>query len=143
VVIHAIKHLAGIPEKIQLLPPSITNAIRSLKTEILKEKTVSLDLEETLIALSISATTNPAAQLAIEQLKELRTLRGAHDPHPHPRGRGRPEEAGGQPHQRPELFLEESVYILNWLLVTRYWLLVKKLQGLGNEARWARNRSSK
>jgi len=71
VVIHAIKHLAGIPEKIQLLPPYITNSIRSLKTEILKEKTVSLDLEETLIALSISATTNPAAQLAIENLKEL------------------------------------------------------------------------
>jgi uncharacterized protein (UPF0371 family) len=71
VVIHTIKHLAGIPEKIQLLPPYITNSIRSLKTEILKEKTVSLDLEETLIALSISATTNPAAQLAIEHLKEL------------------------------------------------------------------------
>jgi uncharacterized protein (UPF0371 family) len=37
----------------------------------LKEKTVSLDLEETLIALSISAMTNPAAQLAIAPLKEL------------------------------------------------------------------------
>jgi len=71
VVIHAIKHLADIPEKIQLLPSYITSSIRSLKTEILKEKTVSLDLEETLIALSISATTNPAAQLAIEKLKEL------------------------------------------------------------------------
>lgn len=42
-----------------------------LKTEILSEKTVSLDLNEALIALSISATTNPAAQLAIEKLKEL------------------------------------------------------------------------
>jgi len=71
VVIHAIKHLAGIPDKIQLLPPYITNSIRSLKTEILNEKSVSLDLEESLIALSISATTNPAAQLAIEKLKEL------------------------------------------------------------------------
>jgi uncharacterized protein (UPF0371 family) len=71
VVIHAIKHLAGIPEKIQLLPAYITSSIRNLKTEILKEKSVSLDLEESLIALSISATTNPAAQLAIEHLKEL------------------------------------------------------------------------
>ncbi len=43
-----------------------------LKTDILNEKSVSLDLEETLIALSISATTNPAAQLALEKLKELR-----------------------------------------------------------------------
>jgi uncharacterized protein (UPF0371 family) len=32
---------------------------------------VSLDLEETLIALAISSTTNPAAQLALEKLKEL------------------------------------------------------------------------
>jgi uncharacterized protein (UPF0371 family) len=33
---------------------------------------VSLDLEEALIALSISAMANPAAQLAIETLKDLR-----------------------------------------------------------------------
>ena len=71
-IIHAIKHLAGIPEKLQLLPDYITESVRKLKTEILKEKTVSLDLEEALIALSISAMTNPAAQLAIEALKELR-----------------------------------------------------------------------
>jgi uncharacterized protein (UPF0371 family) len=32
---------------------------------------VSLDLEETLIALSISAATNPAAQLAMENLQRL------------------------------------------------------------------------
>ena len=71
VVIHAIKHLAGIPAKIRLLPASITDSVHHLKTEILKEKSVSLDLEETLIALSISASVNSAAQLAIEQLKEL------------------------------------------------------------------------
>lgn len=71
-VLHAIKALAGIPHKIKLLPPYITDSVRSMKTDILHEKSVSLDLEETLIALSISATTNPAAQLAIEKLKELR-----------------------------------------------------------------------
>ncbi len=71
VVIHAIKHMAGIPEKIKLLPPSITDSVKNLKTEILNEKSVSLDLEETLIALSISATTNSATQLALERLKEL------------------------------------------------------------------------
>ena len=72
-VLNAIKHLAGIPEKIKLLPDYIMNSVRSLKTEILDEKTVSLDLEETLIALTVSATTNPAAQLAMEKLKELRS----------------------------------------------------------------------
>ncbi|MCD6486250.1 MAG: DUF1846 domain-containing protein [Syntrophobacterales bacterium] len=70
-VIHAIKHLAEIPEKIKLLPRNITDSVRNLKTEILDEKSVSLDLNETLIALGISATTNPAAQLAIEKLKDL------------------------------------------------------------------------
>ncbi len=71
-VLHAVKHLAGIPEKIKLLSPLITDSVRNLKTDILNEHSVSLDLEETLIALSISAATNPAAQLAIEKLTELR-----------------------------------------------------------------------
>jgi len=71
-ILHAIKSLADIPRKITLLPPYITDSVRNLKTDILNEKSISLDLEETLIALSISATTNPAAQLAIEKLKDLR-----------------------------------------------------------------------
>jgi uncharacterized protein (UPF0371 family) len=71
-IIHAIKHLAGIPDKLPLLPDYITESVQKLKMEILKEKTVSLDLEEALIALSISVMTNPAAQLAIETLKDLR-----------------------------------------------------------------------
>ena len=70
-VLHAIKHLAEIPEKIKLLPPNIIEAVRTLKTEVLNEKTLSLDLVETLIALSISTTANPAAQLAMEKLEEL------------------------------------------------------------------------
>ena len=71
-VINAIKKLAEIPAKIHLLPQNITETIAQFKTNILAAKTASLDLEETLIALSISAMSNPAAQLAIEQLKELR-----------------------------------------------------------------------
>lgn len=72
VVIHAVKHLAGIPDILKLLPPHITDSVKHLKTEILNEKSVSLDLEEALIAISISATTNPAAQLAMERLKDLK-----------------------------------------------------------------------
>jgi uncharacterized protein (UPF0371 family) len=63
--------LAGVPKKIKLLPPNIIESVRNLKTEILNEKNLSLDMVETLIALSISATTNPAAQLAMEKLTEL------------------------------------------------------------------------
>jgi len=71
-ILHAAKHLAEVPAKIKLLPPSITDSISRFKQEILGEKAVSLDLQEALIALSISATTNPAAQLALEKLGELK-----------------------------------------------------------------------
>jgi len=72
VVIHSIKHLAEIPEAIKLLPDYVTESVKKLKTGILNEESVSLDLEETLIALSISSTANPAAQLALEKLTELK-----------------------------------------------------------------------
>jgi uncharacterized protein (UPF0371 family) len=71
-ILNAIKHLAEIPDKIKILSPNITESVRNLKTGILKEKNLNLDLLETLIALSISATHNPAAQLAMEKLNELR-----------------------------------------------------------------------
>jgi len=71
-VMNAIKKLADIPDKIHLLSPQIIEAIGHLKKSILGQKVVSLDLEEVLIALSISATSNPTAQMAMEKLKELR-----------------------------------------------------------------------
>lgn len=71
-ILKAIKHLAEIPAKIDLLPPMVTESVRNFKLEILKEKSVSLDLEEALVALSISATNNPAAKLAMEKIKDLR-----------------------------------------------------------------------
>jgi uncharacterized protein (UPF0371 family) len=67
-----VKHLAGVPDRIHLLPPSITQSIGHLKKEILRGKKVSLDLEETLIALSISATASPVAAEAMVHLTELR-----------------------------------------------------------------------
>jgi uncharacterized protein (UPF0371 family) len=70
-ILHAIKHLAQIPPQIKLLPSHITESISKLKKDLLHEKTVSMDLEETLIALSVSATTNSAAQLAMERLTAL------------------------------------------------------------------------
>ncbi len=70
-VLNAIKILADIPDKIHLLSPSIIESIGKLKKALGGTKSVHLDLEETLIALSISATTNPTAQLAMEKLKDL------------------------------------------------------------------------
>jgi uncharacterized protein (UPF0371 family) len=72
VVLNAIKALAEIPERLHLLSPMIIESVARLKEDILNSKTVSLDLEEALIALSISAATNPTAQLAMDKLKDLR-----------------------------------------------------------------------
>jgi uncharacterized protein (UPF0371 family) len=71
-VLNAIKHLAEIPAKIPLLSPGIVDAITNLKETILGAKAISLDVEEVLIALSINASSNPMAQMALERLKELR-----------------------------------------------------------------------
>ncbi|MFH0990164.1 MAG: DUF1846 domain-containing protein [bacterium] len=71
-ILNAVKHLANFPDAVHLLAPNITESISHFKKDVLKGKVLSLDLEETLIALSISATVNPAAQLAVEKLKELR-----------------------------------------------------------------------
>jgi uncharacterized protein (UPF0371 family) len=71
-VLNAAKSLAKIPDEILLLSPHIIHQISKLKQGILEEDSESLDLEETLIALSISATTNHTAELAMQKLTELR-----------------------------------------------------------------------
>jgi uncharacterized protein (UPF0371 family) len=70
-ILNAVKISANIPDEILLLSPHIINQIAKLKEGILNTESESLDLEETLIALSISATTNHTAELAMNKLKEL------------------------------------------------------------------------
>jgi uncharacterized protein (UPF0371 family) len=71
VVINAVKHLSRIPDEIPLLTPNVMESIASMNKNILRMKSVSLDLDEMLIALGISATTNPAARAAVEHLTDL------------------------------------------------------------------------
>lgn len=71
-VLNAIKQLGGIPKHLELLSPSIIESIRTLRRNLLNQDSISLNLEETLIALSISSTTNPTAHQAMEQLPKLR-----------------------------------------------------------------------
>lgn len=71
-ILNATKHLAGLPENLHLLPKNMIDSLTYLKKEILEGKMISLDLEETLIALGISALSNPAAQLAVDNLKNLK-----------------------------------------------------------------------
>lgn len=71
-VLNAAKHLAGLPDKMYLLPENILDSVTYLKKDILHGKMVSLDVDETLIVLGISALSNPAAKMALENLKYLR-----------------------------------------------------------------------
>ena len=71
-ILNAIKVMAEIPDKIHILSPSILTSIGILETRILGEKAMSLDLNEALVALSISAAHNPAAQYAMEKLSDLK-----------------------------------------------------------------------
>lgn len=71
-VLNAVKHLAGIPDKLHLLSPNIIEAVVKLKKDVLNAKTASLNLDEALIALTISTITNSTAQLALEKLRELK-----------------------------------------------------------------------
>jgi uncharacterized protein (UPF0371 family) len=71
-VLNAVKQLARLPDPLHVLAPGVIESITNLKRGVLQRKTASLNLEETLIALSVSAAANPAAQMAMEQLAELR-----------------------------------------------------------------------
>ncbi len=71
-VLNSIKYLADIPDKVHLISPAIMKSIGKMKEDIAKSKNVNLDLEEALIALSISAAVKPTAQAALDKLKELK-----------------------------------------------------------------------
>lgn len=73
-ILNAIKYLSGISDDIYLLSPLILNTIRDLKVKDLNSKNPSLNANEILIALSISAVTNPTAQLAYEKLSKLKVV---------------------------------------------------------------------
>lgn len=71
-VLNALKQLAGIPEYIHLLSPSVLEQAAYLKQDIFGGKALSLDLTEVLTCLAITAPNSPATQLALEKLKELK-----------------------------------------------------------------------
>ena len=70
-LLNALKALAGLDDKIQLISPAVIEPIQKLKTEYLGSKNPRLHTDEILIALSISATTDENAQRALEQIPKL------------------------------------------------------------------------
>jgi uncharacterized protein (UPF0371 family) len=71
-VLNAIKHLGNISDEIHLISPSVLEPILSLKQDELGERNPILNIEDVLIALSVSANLNPTAGLALKDLKNLK-----------------------------------------------------------------------
>ncbi|MBQ1501595.1 MAG: DUF1846 domain-containing protein [Firmicutes bacterium] len=70
-VLNAIKALAGINDEMLLLSLVVLEPIISLKRDILRLRTCTLNLDDVLIALSLCAATSPIVDLAVKQLVKL------------------------------------------------------------------------
>lgn len=71
-LLNALKALAGIDRKIHVISPEAIEPIQKLKTQYLGSHNPRLHTDEVLIALSVSAATDPTAQLALAQIPNLK-----------------------------------------------------------------------
>jgi len=71
-IINGVKHLAGIPPAIHLLPENVIQSLTDLKANYLDSSSPSLNVQEVLVALGISAAGNPAAKAGVDTLPQLR-----------------------------------------------------------------------
>ncbi len=71
-LLNALKVLGGLPDEVHLMSPVILDPIQHLKVDHLGNRNPRLHTDETLIALSICAATNPLAEMAMEQLSKLK-----------------------------------------------------------------------
>ena len=69
-VLNAIKKLAGIQDDMLIISPTIFESMSSTKSGILHDKT-SLNLEEVIMALTLTKLTNPFAELALKEIPNL------------------------------------------------------------------------
>ena len=70
-LLNALKTLAGISHSIPLISPNVIEPISDLKVNHMGNHNPRLHTDEVLIALAISATTNPVAELAMQQIGKL------------------------------------------------------------------------
>jgi uncharacterized protein (UPF0371 family) len=73
-LLNALKALGNMPDELHLISPTIIEPIQELKVKHLGNNNPRLHTDEVLVALSISAATSEAAELAMKQLKNLRGL---------------------------------------------------------------------
>lgn len=71
-LLNALKELAGLPHELHVISPAAIEPIQKLKTQFLGSKNPRLHTDEVLIALSVSAASDPAAQKALDQLPNLK-----------------------------------------------------------------------
>jgi len=71
-LLNALKALAQMDDSIHLIAPEVIDPIQHLKVDHLGNRNPRLHTDEVLIALSISAATDPKAEKAMEQLSKLR-----------------------------------------------------------------------
>ncbi|MCI2057057.1 MAG: DUF1846 domain-containing protein [Oscillibacter sp.] len=71
-LLNALKALGGIDDQLDLIASSVLEPVCHLKTEYLHQGNPRLHADEVLMALTISALTNPLADLAQRQLPKLK-----------------------------------------------------------------------
>ncbi len=70
-ILNAVKVLGGMKDELYLIQPDVLQGIQDLKKDILHQDKTSLNMEEVLNALTVSASNNKDACIAVEKLKEL------------------------------------------------------------------------
>lgn len=70
-ILNSIKQLANVADEIPLLSLAILETIQKTKSDVLRNRRPVLNANEILIALAISAVTNPTAQMCYNKLYEL------------------------------------------------------------------------
>ena len=73
-LLNCLKVLAGIPDEVNLISPTIIEPIQKLKTDIMGNHNPRLHTDEILIALSICAATSDIAKKALDQASRLKGL---------------------------------------------------------------------
>lgn len=79
-VLNAIKVLAKLPDELHMIAPAVLEPIIKLKDKVFKNRNTVLNMEEVLIALSISAATNVTVDFAMSKLSLLANCE-AHSSH--------------------------------------------------------------
>lgn len=71
-ILNAVKHLAGMADPVHLIAPDVLDRIEAFKKDILDQEKTTLSIEEILNALTVSASSDSQAAIAVKKLKELR-----------------------------------------------------------------------